>query len=166
MKALHAIQRDAKAMRRTIEDLLDEPDPVDLVAVIQGALADARLSVEVGGLHVTVTCHAASVAVAGDPLRLQQIVAHLLSNAITLTPPGGHVAVQLRAAASGVALSVGDAGPGISAEFLALVRALVERHGGTVQAASRGLGRGATFTVQLPGPRSTGHSNGSSSRVE
>jgi signal transduction histidine kinase len=210
MNAIRTIERNAKAMDRIIDDLLDmsgpiggrvciEPDAVDLVAVIQGALDDVRLAAEARDLHLTLTCHAASVAVVGDALRLQQIVVNLLSNAIKFTPPGGQIDVQLGSGPSGGEIRVSDTGQGISAEFLprifdrfaraddsttrrqgglglglALVRALVERHGGTVQAESRGPLQGATFTVRLPalvrsvtamGPRSNGLAHGPSSRV-
>ncbi len=195
-KAIRTIQRNVQAMDRLIDDLLDvsgpiggrvwiEPDPVDLVAVIQGALDDARPAAEAGGLDLKLTCHAASAAVAGDALRLQQIVANLLSNAIKFTPPGGHIEVQFDSGASGVEIRVSDTGQGISADFLprifdrfarakdsntrrqgglglglALVRALVERHGGTVQAESRGPGEGATFTVRLPALMRPGNAGG------
>jgi signal transduction histidine kinase len=210
MDAIHTIQRNAKAMCRIVDDLLDlsgpiggrvcvEPDPVDLAAVIRGALDDVRPAADAAGLHLRLTCHVASAAVAGDALRLQQIVANLLSNAIKFTPPGGRIEVQLDSGVSGVDVRVSDTGRGISAEFLprifdrftraedsttrrqgglglglALVRALVERHGGTVRAESPGPGQGATFTVRLPalarpgtavGPRSNGVAHGPSSTV-
>jgi CheY-like chemotaxis protein len=106
---------------------------------------------------------------------LQQIVANLLSNAVKFTPPGGHIEVRLAPHGSEAEIRVSDTGQGIAVEFLprifdrfsqadasstrrqgglglglAIVKALVERHGGKVQAESPGLGRGATFTVRLP----------------
>jgi signal transduction histidine kinase len=217
--ALRTIERNAKAMDRIIEDLLDvsapmgghvciAPEPVDLVAVIHCALDDVRPVADGAGLSLTFACHATAVAVAGDALRLQQVVANLLSNAVKFTPCGGHIALGLTAAGSGVELRVSDTGQGISADFLprifdrfaradvpgsrqhgglglglALVRALVEGHGGTVQAASAGHGRGATLTVWLPalecpatavgprsngaaGPRSNGQPHGPSSTLQ
>lgn len=211
MKAIHTIRRNAEAMDRIIDDLLDasgpiggrvaiEPGPVDLVAVTRDVLDDVRLAAEAGGLHLTLTCATPSAAVAGDAVRLQQIVANLLTNAIKFTPPGGRIDVQLRSGASGIELRVSDTGQGIDADFLprifdrfaraedsirrrqggvglglALVRALVERHGGTVEATSAGLGRGATFIVRLPAlgqplttvrPRSNGLAHGPSSTVD
>ncbi|HEY9231081.1 MAG TPA: ATP-binding protein, partial [Blastocatellia bacterium] len=110
-----------------------------------------------------------------DPDRLQQIIWNLLSNAIKFTPEGGEVNVGLSNQAGRAEIKVSDTGQGISADFLphvfdrfrqadssytrkhgglglglAIVRHLVELHGGTVAAASEGEGRGATFTVALP----------------
>ncbi|HEX7087945.1 MAG TPA: PAS domain S-box protein [Vicinamibacterales bacterium] len=113
--------------------------------------------------------------VAGDPARLQQVVWNLLANAIKFTPPGGRVDVGLRQAGGNVELTVSDTGVGIRREALphvfdrfhqidrsitrrfgglglglSIVKNLTEAHGGTVQAASEGEGKGATFTVLLP----------------
>jgi CheY-like chemotaxis protein/anti-sigma regulatory factor (Ser/Thr protein kinase) len=106
---------------------------------------------------------------------LQQVVWNLLANAIKFTPAGGSVEVQLARAGDNAELRVSDTGSGISADFLpyifdrfrqadgsstrrhgglglglAIVRHLVELHGGTVSVESAGAGRGATFTIQLP----------------
>jgi PAS domain S-box-containing protein len=115
------------------------------------------------------------VSVAGDPGRLQQVVWNLLSNAIKFTPKGGRVQVRLERINSHIEIAVSDTGMGIKPEFLphvferfrqadqkttrhhgglglglAIVRHLVELHGGTVQADSAGEGQGATFVVRLP----------------
>ena len=113
--------------------------------------------------------------VSGDPVRLQQVVWNLLSNAIKFTPGGGAVTIRLRRVNGSVDLLVSDTGIGISPAFiphvferfrqeeagttrrygglglgLAIVRHLVELHGGSVLAESAGAGRGATFRVRLP----------------
>src|SRR5918999_4823993 len=115
------------------------------------------------------------VTVSGDPVRLQQVVWNLLSNAIKFTPRGGRVQVRLERVNSHVEVAVSDTGTGIPAAFLphvfdrfrqadqkttrqhggmglglAIVRHLVELHGGTVRAESEGEGQGSTFTVLLP----------------
>ena len=111
----------------------------------------------------------------GDAGRLQQVVWNLLSNAIKFTPRGGQVRLELRRTSSHVEISVTDSGQGIRADFLpyvferfrqadmkttrahgglglglAIVRQLVELHGGTVGVMSEGEGKGATFVVKLP----------------
>jgi CheY-like chemotaxis protein len=115
------------------------------------------------------------VSVAGDPERLQQVVWNLLSNAIKFTPKGGKVQVRLERINSHIEIAVSDTGIGIKPEFLphvferfrqadqkttrrhgglglglAIVRHLVELHGGTVEADSTGEGQGTTFVVKLP----------------
>jgi CheY-like chemotaxis protein len=113
--------------------------------------------------------------VVGDPDRLQQVVWNLLSNAIKFTPEGGSVRLALRRAGAQAAIEVRDSGDGIPPDFLphvferfrqadtgsrrrygglglglAIVRHLVELHGGTISATSEGPGHGAAFTVTLP----------------
>jgi signal transduction histidine kinase len=184
--AIRTVERNAKALARVVDDLLDmsglvggnvriAPDPVDLVAVTRGAVDELRPVAEATGLDLTLTCPSVPALVAGDPIRLQQVVANLLSNAIKFTPAGGHIEVGLRSVDSQTEIHVSDTGRGIAADFiprmfdrfaqadasttrqqgglglgLAIVRALVEQHGGTVRAESRGLGLGATFVVRLP----------------
>jgi CheY-like chemotaxis protein len=113
--------------------------------------------------------------VSGDPDRLQQVIWNLLSNAVKFTPKGGRIQVRLERVNSHVEITVSDTGVGISEEFLpyvferfrqaeagttrktgglglglAIVRHIVEMHGGTVQATSAGPDKGATFRVRLP----------------
>lgn len=186
VNAIQTIERNAKALARIIDDLLDisrlvggniriDPLPVDLVAVIQGALDEVRLVAEAKAVNLTFTCEAVPDAVGGDALRLQQVVANVLSNAVKFTPSGGHIQVRLTSTSSYAEIQVADTGQGIAAEFipqiferftqadtsttrrhggigvgLAIVKALVERHGGSVHAGSGGAGKGATFTVRIP----------------
>jgi signal transduction histidine kinase/ActR/RegA family two-component response regulator len=148
---------------------------VDAASVINAAVDCVQLAADSKGIELEVTLLPAARHVSGDPGRLQQVVWNLLSNAIKFTPPGGRVAVRLERVNSTVQISVSDTGEGISQDFLpfifdrfrqadgtstrrhgglglglAIVRHLVELHGGTVQADSPGAGLGATFTIRLP----------------
>ncbi len=152
-----------------------EPEPIDLASVIQAALDTMRPAVEAKGLQLQIALDPQAGRVLGDPNRLQQVVWNLLSNAVKFTPPGGDIAVELGQASGNAVLRVRDNGQGIHPEFLpyvfdrfrqadssskrrvgglglglAIVRHLVELHGGTAEAASDGPGQGATFTVRLP----------------
>jgi signal transduction histidine kinase len=150
---------------------VDRVDPRDVVSA-----AIATITVAATAKHITVSTDIAVDAgwIAGDRERLVQVVWHLLANAIKVTPRGGRVDVHVaRAGEHRVRLDVRDTGRGIAADFLpfvfdrfrqaeppfrrvglglglAIVRHLVELHGGTVSVASAGEGRGATFTVELP----------------
>jgi CheY-like chemotaxis protein/anti-sigma regulatory factor (Ser/Thr protein kinase) len=143
--------------------------------VIEAAVDALRPAAEARGIRLQAVLDPRAGPVSGDPDRLQQIVWNLLSNAVKFTPRGGRVQVRLERVNSHVEIVVTDTGPGISAELLpyvfdrfrqadsssqrahgglgiglALVKNLVELHGGTVHAASDGVGTGATFTVKLP----------------
>ena len=149
--------------------------PVDLIAVIGMAMDVVRPAADAKGIRVETALDPAARVVSGDPGRLQQVLWNLLSNAIKFTPKGGHVEIRLQRVDSQAELAVRDTGEGISAELLpyvferfrqatrerregreglglglAIVRDLVELHGGTVRADSPGEGQGATFVVRLP----------------
>jgi signal transduction histidine kinase len=152
-----------------------EPRAVAPAAVIAAAIETVRPAADARGVRLEAHADPEAGPVAGDPDRLQQVVWNLLSNAIKFTPRGGRVEIRLGLAEGQVRLQVEDTGRGISAEFLphlfehfrqaegptartfgglglglAIVRHIVELHGGTVRAESPGEGRGATFTVELP----------------
>ena len=124
-------------------------------------------------IHVGVQPGLSEAEMDGDPTRLQQVFSNLFLNAIKFTPSGGNVKVTLASSGDFQTISVSDTGEGISAEFLPFVfdryrqadrtarrgglglgltiaRHIVELHGGTIKAESRGKGEGATFIVQLP----------------
>lgn len=147
---------------------------VDLSAVIDLAIDAVRPAAEARSVSIKTNLEA-DVDVAGDPYRLQQIVWNLLSNAIAFTPEGGRIEIRLERRDANAVVSVRDTGRGIARQFLphifdrfrqadstttrrhgglglglAIVRHLVEIHGGTIEAESAGEGHGATFTVTLP----------------
>jgi signal transduction histidine kinase/CheY-like chemotaxis protein len=149
--------------------------PVELAPVIEAAADAVRPAAEAKGIRLHVVLDPRTGPVSGDPDRLQQVVWNLLSNAIKFTPKEGRVQVVLSRADSHLEVAVSDTGQGIESEFLpyvfdrfrqadptstrthgglglglAIVRHLVELHGGTVQAESAGDGRGSTFRVTLP----------------
>ncbi|PSN15274.1 hypothetical protein C7293_07945 [filamentous cyanobacterium CCT1] len=148
---------------------------VDLGLTIQAALETVQLAVEAKSIQICTEIDPAFRLVSGDADRLQQVVWNLLSNAVKFTPEGGRIEVQLAYLDPYAQITVTDTGRGIDPGFLphvfdrfrqedatttrqfgglglglALVRYLVELHGGQVQAASLGEGQGATFTVKLP----------------
>ena len=149
--------------------------PSDPNAFIDAAVEAVRPAAEAKGVRVTKVMDTGAVAIPGDPVRLQQVVWNLLSNAIKFTPRGGRVQITSERVNSHLEIVVSDTGQGISPEFLpyvfdrfrqadqktsrqhggmglglAIVRHLVELHGGTVSAESAGEGKGATFRVMLP----------------
>lgn len=149
--------------------------PIDPSGVIDAAVEAVRPAAEAKGVQVQKILDSSAISVPGDPVRLQQVIWNLLSNAIKFTPRGGRVQVRLERANSHIEIIVSDTGQGIAPDFLphvfdrfrqadqkanrkyggmglglAIVRHLVEIHGGNVHAMSEGEGKGATFTVMLP----------------
>jgi PAS domain S-box-containing protein len=152
-----------------------DPQPVDMRAVVRAALDTVRPAADAKGLAVRLLLGGGGDAVIGDASRLQQVVWNLLSNAAKFTPAGGTITVRLERSNGHMKLAVSDTGQGIHPGFLpyvfdrfrqadgttnrvhgglglglAIVRHVVELHGGGVQVASDGEGQGATFTVWLP----------------
>ncbi len=150
-------------------------EPVDIASVINAAIDSVQLAIDSKDLHLEVTLDPSARHTVGDSSRLQQIVWNLLANAIKFTPTGGRIEVKVERAHGDLQLKVSDSGQGIGASFLpfifdrfrqadgtttrkhgglglglAIVRHLVELHGGTIKADSAGEEKGATFTVQLP----------------
>jgi signal transduction histidine kinase len=146
---------------------------VELAATIEAAVDTVRRDAEAKGVKLACTLGASPVALIGDPSRLQQVVGNLLTNAVKFTPAGGRVTVQVERDDRRARIIMSDTGKGISPDFLphvfdtfrqgeaahaegglglglAIVRRLVELHGGTVQAQSDGKDKGSVFTVTLP----------------
>ena len=149
--------------------------PICLRPVVEAALATAMTPAAAKSIRLESTLDPLVGEVLGDRDRLEQVVSNLLGNAVKFTPGGGRVAVRLERAGDSAKIVVEDSGRGISPEFLphvferfrqaesttrrshgglgiglSIVRHLVELHGGTVTAESRGENQGATFTVTLP----------------
>lgn len=154
--------------------LIMDPGPVDLVFVINSALDTVKTAAVAKAIQLHSTLSEVGW-VHGDPTRLQQIVWNLLNNAIKFTPNRGRVDICLQRVDDQAQITVRDTGKGINPSFLpylfntfvqedasttrqygglglglAIVRSLVEAHGGTISADSLGEGQGATFIVQLP----------------
>ena len=150
-------------------------EPVDIASVVNAAIDSVQLAIDSKHLNLRVTLDPSARHTIGDSNRLQQIVWNLLANAIKFTPAGGHIEVKVKRSEANLELCVSDTGQGISANFLpfifdrfrqadgtttrkhgglglglAIVRHLVELHGGTIKADSAGEGLGAAFTITLP----------------
>jgi PAS domain S-box-containing protein len=151
--------------------------PTDIVPVVRAALDAVEPAAQARNVRVESSVPSQQIHVVADPERLQQIVRNLLANAVKFTPEGGRVEVGLSSASPSVELRVTDTGLGIDPAHLqtvfepfwqadstqtrahgglglglAIVRYLVEAHGGTVRAESSGEGQGASFVVSLPAP--------------
>lgn len=149
--------------------------PVVLTTIIQAAIETVRLAADAKTIQIQTLLEPNVRHVAGDANRLQQVVWNLLSNAVKFTPPQGRVDIRLEQLNAQAQITVADTGKGIAPDFLpyvfdyfrqaegattrsvgglglglAIVRQLVELHGGTIRAESPGVGQGATFTVRLP----------------
>ncbi len=186
-RAIETIARNARSQAKLIEDLLDisrimtgrlrlETRPIgDLQAIVEAAVDSLRLAAEAKQIDVQVAAQPRLGPILGDPVRLQQVVWNLVSNAVKFTPRGGEVHITLDRDGACARLVVRDTGEGIRSDFLpyvfdrfrqgdggstrthgglglglAIVRQLAELHGGEVAVTSRGPGLGATFTVRLP----------------
>jgi PAS domain S-box-containing protein len=149
--------------------------PLEIAHVVSDAVNTVRPAADAKNIAIETSFDAEAEPVLGDANRLQQVLWNLLSNAVKFTPKNGRIEVALQRVNSEVQVSVGDSGEGISSEFLpyvfdrfsqgdgkstrshsglglglAIVRQLVELHGGTVKAHSDGPGCGATFEMRLP----------------
>ena len=187
-RALAAIERNAHAQTRLIDDLLDvsraisgklrlEMRRINVADTLNAAVETVNPALTAKGIKFEAQFDPETPTITADPDRLQQVAWNLLSNAIKFTPEGGTVRLRLRRVGAHVEIEVDDSGDGISPGFLpfvferfrqadtgsrrrygglglglAIVRSIVELHGGTVTADSPGEGRGSTFRVVLPVP--------------
>jgi signal transduction histidine kinase len=185
-RELVIIERQVQHLVRLIDDLLDvsritrgktelRTTFLELAEAVAQGLEVASPLLEQREHAVSLDVPAKGLGVVGDPARLAQVVSNILTNAAKYTPPRGHIAVQARADADAVVLSVRDDGVGIAPEMLprvfepfvqarqpsdrasgglglglAIVKSLVSLHGGAVEARSEGRGRGTEVIVRLP----------------
>ena len=151
---------------------------IDIRQAIDDAVEQVTPRINARGHKLDITTRPTPVAVLADQKRLVQILTNLLSNAAKYTPEGGHLKLKMGVSESEVVISVEDNGIGMASDFipqafelfaqatrtpdrsegglglgLALVRNLVELHGGKVACTSEGLGKGSQFTVRLPRPQ-------------
>jgi PAS domain S-box-containing protein len=149
--------------------------PIDIMPVIDAAVDVVQPAADAKQIHVEVRAASPLPPISADPARLQQVIWNLLSNAVKFTPKGGAIEVDVRAVESSAEIVVRDNGIGISQDFLplvferfrqaesvatrshrgmglglAIVRHLIELHGGTVTAESEGENKGSVFTIRLP----------------
>jgi len=148
--------------------------PVNLATLVAETVETVRPVTDKGDIHVEIDSPHPIDGITADPDRLRQVMENLLLNAIKFTPKGGRITVRLGCDARYATIAVRDTGQGIRSDFLphvferfrqsdttatrlgglglglAIVEHLVELHGGTIKAASKGEGEGATFTVTLP----------------
>jgi signal transduction histidine kinase len=185
-RAVATIERNARILSQMVEDVLDvsrivsgklrlDKQPVDLAMVARHAV-DAVLPVaEARGVDVDMLVEADGWRLDGDPVRLQQVIWNVVSNAVKFTDRGGRVVVRVARHDGEAEVTVSDNGAGIAPAFLphvferfrqadagstrqhgglglglSIARHLVEMHGGSIHAASEGEGRGATFRIALP----------------
>ena len=184
--ALDAVERNAAAQQRLIDELLDvsqvvtgkfqlRVEDVDFASLVHGAVASMKPAAEAKSIRLDVDVDNEIGGGRGDPHRLQQAIWNLLSNAVKFTPEHGSVRVAVRREPRHITVIVSDTGEGIDGTTLpfifdrfrqadstttrahsglglglAIVRYIVELHGGTVSAESAGRGAGSQFTVVLP----------------
>jgi PAS domain S-box-containing protein len=184
-EALDALERSAQTQVHLIEDLLDDTRitsgklrlnkrPLQMKSVVESALADLAPSAEVKHISLRLEMGCDRCPIFADPVRLQQVIWNIVSNAIKFTPDGGTVTVGVDRHDSSARIEVQDNGRGITPDVLpqlfqrfrqadassdrkagiglglAISKYLVEQHGGSISAASDGIGKGATFIIDLP----------------
>lgn len=171
----HLIEEVLDVSRIITGKLRLEVRPVELISIIEAAIETVRPAAEAKAIQLERNFDPEANLISGDPERLQQVIWNLLSNAVKFTPHNGRVETRLERVGVHVRITVSDSGQGISPDFLphvfdrfrqadqttarahtglglglAVVRHLVELHGGRVAARSEGEMKGATFTVELP----------------
>jgi PAS domain S-box-containing protein len=180
------LERQARHLRHLVDDLLDmsritsgrirlQPEPIELAELLQGVVENYRQAAEATRHRITLTTAGTPVHVSGDRMRLMQIFANILHNAVKYTPPGSRIEIALQTENRQAVISVRDDGMGIAAEMpeyvfapfaqrdrslehasvrvgigLTLARKLIELHQGRIEARSAGGAKGTEFLIHLP----------------
>ena len=186
VKALEVILRGIDSQNALVEDLLDVSrivsgkmsivhEKISLVAVLSNVIEQMGPMASEQDIQLSTDIDTSVDEIVGDSIRLQQIVANLVSNAIKYTPPGGRIDVTSKRDGESALIEVADTGVGIAPEMasriferfeqgdnssrrsfgglglgLTIARHLTELHGGTISVDSKGEGKGATFSIRLP----------------
>ncbi len=179
MRQINRLVDDLIGAHRIAWDMMElRCERIDLALLVEHAVEASRPAVAASGHRLTVTRPTEPVPVDADPIRLAQVFSNLLYNAAKYTDRGGHICVTVARRGTDAVVTVGDTGVGIPSDMLsrifemhvqvngtagrsrdglgvglALVKRLIELHGGTVEARSEGIGRGSTFIVHLPAVR-------------
>jgi signal transduction histidine kinase len=181
--ACQVVERQVDRMQRLVEDLLDlhrigrdqldlQTEQLEVGNLVEQAGDGVRSDVEARGVRLSISLLNDALFVNGDPVRLEQVVSNLVSNAAKHTDRGGEIRISVTRQVDEVVVRVSDTGSGIDPELLphvfepfvrqrdevgaglgiglTIVQAIVERHNGRVEAYSAGLGQGSEFVVRLP----------------
>ena len=180
-RAIAVIGESIESQSRLIEDLVEvttlsvsgvrlEPEPIDLAKLVEAVVTEQKPAIIEAGKTIDVNVTPGDYSMVVDPLRMQQIVRNLVTNANKYTPKSGAIDVRLEGTEETVTLIVSDTGKGLTGEQadqvfepfwrassntpglgigLAIVASLVEAHGGAIRVSSLGLDQGAQFTVTL-----------------
>ena len=181
--ACQVVERQVARMQRLVDDLLDlsriardqlelQTEQLELGDLVEQAGEDARGDLDARGLQLSISRPNGPIPVKGDPIRLQQVVSNLVSNAARHTDRGGEIRISVTRQTDEAVLRVADTGCGIDPGLLphvfepfikqhdgaggglgiglTIVRVIVERHRGSVEAYSAGPGKGSEFVVRLP----------------
>jgi signal transduction histidine kinase/CheY-like chemotaxis protein len=180
---LRAIERNARAQARMIDDLLDmsriisgkvrlDVQRIALAPLIVAAVESIRPAADAKAIELKVALDAAAGPIHGDPNRLQQVIWNLLSNAVKFTPPGGRVVVSLERSDAQVTIAVSDSGEGIAPQFLPYLFERFRQADASTTRQHGGLGLGLSIIKQLVelhggavGAESAGPGQGSTFRV-
>jgi len=193
-RAAEMMERQVGQMARLVDDLIDisrinrgeielRRERIDLASSLRHAVEAVRSYCEEVDLTLTVTFPSQPIHVDADPVRLEQVVGNLLTNACKFTEKGGHVSLAVETEDGQAVIRVRDNGIGIAPDQLpqvfelfmradagmdraeqglgiglALVKHLVEKHGGSIESRSPGLGQGSEFIVRLPVAEAPGRS--------